>query len=360
MHVEQTVGQDALRSARWRKRCSVSRRIRGQSVSLTVGRVAAALTRLAVALARPVPLSVLGAVGAALGWTWYRCLPIRRGVARDNVRRALGRSDDECEAVVRAMYLHLGRSAFELLALPRVAATLVMEGREHVDEALAVGRGVVLLTAHLGNWEVLVHAARGFGPPVTVLTKRMSAGWAESAWRALRRGGATLLHERGTGHRVRGALARGEVVAFVLDQHEPSRGALRAPFMGRMAATSTGLARLALATGAPVVPVFTHRAPAGHHVVVFGPPMPRPEAGGSEGAAWLTRACLAAVERAIRAHPEQWLWIHRRWKAELSEPAGASPAARGRRRAQARAPAPVATPPEPPRGAPTEPPRRPG
>jgi KDO2-lipid IV(A) lauroyltransferase len=307
---------------------------------------AAVVTRGLVLLARPWPLGGLRAFGAVLGWLWYRAVPIRRGVARENVARALGGPPAETEAIVRGMYLNLGRSAAELLALDRVAARLEIEGMAHLQAALSAGHGAILLTAHLGNWEVLVRAAAAAGRPVHVLTKRMHRGWAEAAWRALRRDGAHLLHERGSGRRVLEALARGEVVALVLDQHDASPQALRAPFFGRLAATNTGLARVALASAAPVVPVFTHRRPDGEHHVVFGAPLAVP-APGTRGARVeaLTRACLDTIEAEIRRHPEQWLWIHRRWKAEAGvTPAGASPGAPARPCDPAEARAPAATP----------------
>lgn len=310
-------------------------------------------TRVLIALARPLPLPALRGLGAIAGWLWYRVVPIRRAVARENLQRALGLSAAAAEPLVREMYLHLGRSAAELLALERVAVDLRVAGEPGFREALARGRGVLLVTAHLGNWEVLVRAATAAGRPVHVLTKRLHRGWAEAAWRALRRGGASLLHEKGSGRAVLAALRRGEVVACVLDQHEPSASAHVGPFFGRPAATSTGLARLALATGAPVVPVFTWRAPEGAHCVEFGALIEaEPTAAGRDAAVdAMTRRCLSAIEAAVRAHPGQWLWIHRRWKVEAAvaglTPAGVSPAGPGRPRGRGRASARAATRPEP-------------
>lgn len=322
---------------------------------------AALLTRALVRLARPWPLSWLRAGGAMLGWVWYRGVPIRRAVARENVARALGRPRGETEAVVRGMYLNLGRSAAELLALDRVAARLEIDGMAHLQTALQAGQGAILLTAHLGNWEVLVRAASAAGRPVHVLTKRMHRGWAEAAWRALRRDGAHLLHERGSGRRVLEALARGEVIALVLDQHDTSPQALRSPFLGRLAATNTGLARVALASGAPIVPVFTHRRPDGEHHVAFEAPLGVPPSGSrSARVEALTRSCLETIEAAIRRHPEQWLWIHRRWKAEaVVTPEAASPRGPARPHGPAGEPAPAATPPGPAPVAPGAPRPRP-
>ncbi len=248
-----------------------------------------------------------------LGWAWYRLVPIRRGVARENVARALPELDaGRREAVVRGMYLHLGRSFVELLrnarkSPERLERELVVEGRSHLERALAEGRGVLVLSAHLGNFELLVRVGLRCGAPVHVVTKRFRSAVAERIWRWLRVGGASLLPAEGSGRAIVRALKRGEVVAFVLDQHAP--GGVRVPFFERPASTSPDLARLAAMTGAPVVPVFTCREADGRHRVEVGAPLELPP--DPEDA---TGRCVAVVEAAIRDHPDQWLWLHRRWK----------------------------------------------
>lgn len=254
-------------------------------------------------------------LGRALGWGWYRLVPIRRAVARRNVHAALGLPAAAGEPIVRGMYLHLGRSFVELLRFggrPLEASRVRVEGREHVDGPGEAG--ILIVTAHLGNWELLVRVGSTLRRPVSVVTRRFKAGWAEAAWRALRLGGPRLLPAGASARDVVAALKRGEIVGYVLDQHSPSPKAVRAPFFGRMASTSPDLARLARMTGARVVPAFTWREGL-DHVVRFDPPLEVQHT--SERGADVeenTRRCLAVVEDAIRAHPEQWLWIHRRWK----------------------------------------------
>ncbi len=270
--------------------------------------------RVAGGVARAVPSSWAEGLGALLGWGWYRLVPIRRGVARENLARAFPeRSEAERERVVAAMYRHLGLCAIELLrfgarAPADLAEQLQVEGTAHLEAALADGRGVLVVTAHLGNWEVLVRAGTLCGAPLSVVSKRMRSSVAQAAWQALRRGGPTLLADRGSARAIVAALKRGEVVGYVLDQHAP-RG-VSVPFFGRAASTYDGLARLANATGAAILPVFTWRGEAGHRVVI------EPPVEGGE-VTDVTAACTERIEAAIRAHPEQWLWIHRRWKASL-------------------------------------------
>lgn len=270
-----------------------------------------------IAVARALPAGAAARLGEALGWLWYRMLPVRRSVVRTNLRRALALSPTEAEPIVRAMYLHLGRSFVELLrfgARPLPAGLVHAEGRAHLEGALAAGRGVLVLTAHLGNWELLVRAGTLADRPVSVITRRLRAGWAEAAWRALRRDGPRLLPAGACARDVLAALARNEIVGFVLDQHCAAARAVRVPFFDRPAATDPDLVRLAALSGAPIVPVFTWRE-AEHHVVRVEPPVELPEAENARALRTAgTARCVARVEAAIRAHPEQWLWLHRRWK----------------------------------------------
>lgn len=271
---------------------------------------------------RVLPEAWAARFGRALGWAWYRLVPVRRGVARANVRRALGAElgERDREALVAEMYAHLGQSFVEFLRGSRedargVGARLRIEGREHLEAALADRRGVLVLAAHLGNWELLVRGGgTAFGRPVSVVTKRLSAGPAEAAWRALRRGGVGLLAAAGSARAVLAALARNEIVVYVLDQSAPSPRAVFVPFFGHSAATSPDLARLARISGAPVLPVFTWREGDRHRVEVRRP-VPLPEtADRRAGEREATARFTAEIEDAIRRAPAQWLWIHRRWK----------------------------------------------
>lgn len=279
------------------------------------------LARALGACARAVPRAWSDAAGRLLGWGWYRLVPVRRAVARRQVAEALAVGWPEAERVVRGMYRHLGRSFVELFLMAGRPARLdaagipvEVEGRAHLDAALAEGRGVIVLSGHLGNFELLVRLGGALDAPAWVVTNAFRSRVAERLWRALRSGGPGLLPASGSGRAVLRALDRGEIVAFVLDQNVPPRGAVFVPFFGRLAATSPGLAKVALRSGAPIVPIFASRTAAGHRLVVE-PPI-RPVATGDRDAdvRMLTARCAAVVEAAIRGRPEQWLWIHRRWK----------------------------------------------
>ena len=259
-------------------------------------------------LAGRLPPRLVDALGAALGATWHAVVPVRRRVARKNLQRALGTSPAATRRLVRQAYRHFGRALAEA---SRAAAgrpmPVVVHGEPRLRRALAGGRGALVLSAHLGNFEALVRAAGGFDVPVHVITKRLSAGAAQRGWQRIRRDGPAFMGA-GSARGVLAALGRGELVADVLDQHAPPGRAVWVPFFGQAAATMPDLVRLAYQSGAPIVPVFTHRR-AGRHVVCIQAPLTL-----TGDLVEDVARCVAQVEAAIRARPSQWLWIHRRWK----------------------------------------------
>lgn len=259
-------------------------------------------------LAGRLPPRLVDTVGLLLGAVWHGVVPIRRRVARANLQRALGTNPAATRRLVRRAYWHFGRSIAEALRSAGGRASPVqVYGEGHLRAALERGGGVLILSAHLGNFEALVRAAGQLEVPVHVITKRFSKGAAQRGWQRLRRGGPGFFGH-GSARAILAALARGEIVADVLDQHAPPGRAVWVPFFGRPAATMPDLVRLAYRSGAPIVPGFTRREAGGQGVVVL-PPV---ELSGDLVAD--VARCAACVERAIRAHPSQWLWIHRRWK----------------------------------------------
>jgi len=274
-------------------------------------------------------LLALGAVVAWLAWT----LRIRRVVVLDNLRLAFPeRSGAERRAIARATYRNLGRMAAEFLLLRRLGREeldriFVYEGWERFEAARALGKGVIACTAHFGNFEVLAAAHNLRGVPITIISRKMGRARANDLWRRARAraGVEDLVVEKGeTLGAARRALARGRVLGYVIDQNQPLRRAVFPTFFGVPAATSPTPAVLAARTGAAVI--FALAIPLGdgrHRVVIEGPL--RLEATGDR-----RRDVLAfmqdlndRLERRVRAHPEQWYWLHRRWK---TRPGGADPA----------------------------------
>ncbi len=261
------------------------------------------------------------AFGRLVGRLWYRVDRGHRRVATENLGRAFPDwPASRVEAVARANFEHLGATAAEFLGLGAEAPEGVLarcrfEGLERLDEARALGRGVLVLSGHQGNWELAGAAISARGYPLWGVGKRMKNPLADRKITALRqRFGATVIPHRDAVRPVLRVLRDGGLVGFLLDQRAPGREAVPSRFFGQPVATNQGLALLALKTGSPVVPVFGERVAEGH-VVRIGAPLAAPAEGPREERVQrFTQAFDAAVEEEARRRPEQWFWVHRRWR----------------------------------------------
>jgi Kdo2-lipid IVA lauroyltransferase/acyltransferase len=205
-----------------------------------------------------------------------------------------------------------------LLARPleETLRRIQIDGLEHVRSVMDQHGRALLLTAHLGNWELLPVACRLTGYPLSVVLRPLDAPWLDRLARRMReRSQVDLIDKRSALRPVLRALAEGAMVGILLDQNASRREGAFVPFFGHAASTSKSLAVLALRTGTPIVPAFIRRENTLHRVVV-GPPLPLPPAGivGEAAVVALTARCSEAIERAIRTTPEQWLWMHDRWR----------------------------------------------
>jgi KDO2-lipid IV(A) lauroyltransferase len=263
-------------------------------------------------------------LGLALGQLAYWALPGRRRIALANLAGAFGTALDarQQRAVARANFRHLGVTAIECCQLffgrsPELLARVRVEGIEHVKAALAEGRGAFYLGAHFGNWELLAAAHILTGVPLSVVVRPLDNPFLEAVLaRGRERGQVKLIHKRAAIRGVQASLARGECVGILLDQNA-GRDGVFVPFFGRPASTSRTLAVLALRTGAPVVPAFIRRLAGGDHEVTIEPPIALARTGDRERDVEVNTARFTAViERYVREHPDQWFWVHRRWKTE--------------------------------------------
>jgi len=196
-----------------------------------------------------------------------------------------------------------------------------VEGLEHLRAALAGGKGAFAMTAHLGNWELLTTTGPLYlGTPVTMVTKELKPAWLQRVF-VLVRGllGVRMACEPRTMPEILRALKKGHIVGFVMDQYAGAPVGARVPFFGKAVGSHTALAALALRTGAPVVPAIAVRKPDGRYLIRFEPPLQLEERA-EPGAALIANTALFVrhTEGWVREFPEQWLWIHRRWKGDLS------------------------------------------
>jgi len=293
-------------------------RVKSIALSLTHDRTSAS----AVALCEPahtaVPLS---------GRVIYHLAPIRRRVILDNLRRVFGATvpEAEIERLAQAHYAHLWRLFIEFLWFPWVSAARkqALVRVENVDALLAAhgrGKGVLVLTGHFGNWEVATAAGIGSFPHARgrfhFVRRALKPRWFDAViTRRFRRAGFGVLPKRGALDAIVERLGSGDLVVFPFDQHAGGRDGIQVDFFGHSARTFRSVAILALATGAPVLPASSWREPDGRHVLRFEEPLPPIECEDTnEAIRRNTRAYNAALERLILRRPEQWWWVHRRWK----------------------------------------------
>jgi phosphopantetheine--protein transferase-like protein len=269
-----------------------------------------------------------------IGKMLYHLLPWRRSVVLGNLRRVFG--DVLCEREIRrlaqAYYAHLARFLLEFVRFPLMSAArrkawIRVENIESPIRALSQGRGALLLTGHLGNWEVATVGGIGQFPQYRGLLhfvrRPLKPRWLNDfITRRFRRSGFGTLGKSGSLDSILNLLSRGAIVVYVFDQHAGHHDGIPVDFLGHPASTFKSLAVLALNTGAPVIPACCWREPDGTHVLRFEDPQPLIEGEDiGEAIRRNTRSYNAALERMLLRHPEQWIWMHRRWKSRVPRPA---------------------------------------
>ncbi|MBI4637799.1 MAG: lysophospholipid acyltransferase family protein [Candidatus Rokubacteria bacterium] len=198
---------------------------------------------------------------------------------------------------------------------------VTLDGLDHLRSVMAIHGRALIATAHLGNWELLSAAHRLTGYPLSVVVRPLDAPWLDGLAERLRhKTGVELIDKRHALRPVLEALRRGRLVGILLDQNASRREGVFVPFFGRPASTSRSVALLALRTGTPVVPIFIHREGAWRHRVMIHPPLLPLDANDVDRAVVeLTARCTEVIEAAIRESPEQWLWVHNRWRTRPPE-----------------------------------------
>ncbi len=274
------------------------------------------------AVFRILPDAASHRLGRWLGLASFRFSTKRRGIALNNLKHALGAelSSDQLEILARESFANLGIFLAEFFSFPSLDAEKLSRlveytGEENLRTALSEGKGVLLLSAHLGNWDLLAASLAARGYPISLITKvtrisalnRMWMGYREAA-------GIKIFLGSGSMGGILRQLKSGGIVGFVLDQNALLEDGVFVPFFGRAACTLSSLAVLARRIGAPVIPVYTFRE-GGRHRVVIEEPIITPEIVDRElDVLKRTEAYTSWTEKVIREHPEQWTWLHDRWR----------------------------------------------
>lgn len=259
----------------------------------------------------------------------YKMLPYRRNVIMANINQVFADklTEKQKKHLAKAFYSHLATSMREALQLRFMSEKTLRErvevrGHERMMQIAAEQRGVLVLTGHFGNWE--------FAPIGGILNFKEFQGQFHFIRRTLGnktierilfnryyQAGLNVIPKKNSLQQVCDALEQNHAVVFVLDQHASlvNRDGVAAEFFGKKAGTYRSLASFARHTGVPVVPAAGYRLPDGRHVLEFHEPIYWQDYDSTQESIYRnTLAYNQALERIILAHPEQWMWLHKRWK----------------------------------------------
>ena len=278
-------------------------------------------TRAFIGLMNVLPRRMALCVSGWMGGLAYLVACHSRRLALSNLTLAYGdeKSPGQIKRLGRSVFRELGRNVVDVARLPRITAENMdclvrAEGLSHLESAYGEGRGVVAVSAHLGNFELMgtFLALRGF--TVTVVAAPLYDPRLDALLLKNRlRGGLHVVGRDRATPAVLRALRKGHVVGLLVDQDTRGAG-IAVPFFGRPARTPTGPAILADRAGAPIVPMAIHRLADDTHLLTVRPPI-RSAGRAPEDVETTTSAYTAELERFIRRAPAQWVWMHDRWKA---------------------------------------------
>ncbi len=263
------------------------------------------------------------AAGVAIAAIAYFALCRLRRVGRRNLELAFpALPAAERSAILRREYRHLGWLLAEFCKMstytPASASRFIRyDGLDHYLAARDRGKGVLVLTGHLGAWELSSFYHSLAGHPMGMVIRRLDNPLVDRMVNRIRcQHGNRVLHKDDFARGLIGAMRAGETVGILMDTNMTPPQGLFVPFFGIEACTASGLARVALKTGAAVLPGFLLWEPAERQYVLrFGPALSLADTGDAEADASANTALFTAViETGVRQYPDQWLWMHRRWK----------------------------------------------
>jgi len=282
-------------------------------------------------MARVIPRTFFLRGGRMLGALVAALDKKHRNIAKDNLRRSFPDwTEAQVDRTARGVWVHFGGVMFDLVRIlargpATVDALVTIEGREHAERAHRSPHGVVLITGHFGNWEThgIVHA-KHFGS-IGVIARPLDNPRLNAAMTALRESaGNEVIEKEHAMIRSMRRLKAAQGVAFVVDQNVQEKEGIFVNFFGREACTTPFAARLALKTGALVLPCRAVMTGDLRYRVIYDPPIdPATFGTGDEAIHKLTQAMMNITEAWIRANPDQWLWMHRRWHTQRSAPGAA-------------------------------------
>ncbi len=267
------------------------------------------------------PRSVTLTIGGQLGALIFRLAPQQRTLACQQLQRSLKLSDERrVRTIAKQCFENLGKTVLEFMQLPRmnskqIRQSVSFQGIKHVEEALAQGKGAIILTGHFGNWELLAASISATIAPLTPIVRKLRSPRLNALVSRYRSQAGYTTIDRDTGIRqALRCLKRNELLGIVADVDTSVSGVF-VDFFGRPAYTPYSPVAIALKTGATVLPTFIIRQPDGSHRAIIEPPLVFQRTDGKEKDLVInTQKYTKIIESYIRQYPAQWIWMHQRWK----------------------------------------------
>ncbi len=285
------------------------------------------LTKIILGGIGAIPLAIRKGLFRALAYFFYLLSPRQRLGAIHNLTCAFPEMPmPEVIALARKVYRHLAIVAAEFFEIPfleKVDPSVIagVEGLEHCTRALEKNRGLLIMSAHFGNWEYGAALIAQLVQPINVVYRPFDSAALENliGWVRASTGNTPLPKDRATLRMFR-SLARNESIGILIDQNVAWEEGVFVDFFGRPACTTDGLALLALNTAAPVIPTFMFREKDGRYRLILGEEVEIIRTGDMNAdIAANTQKFTKIIEDMIRQYPAQWLWLHQRWKTKTCQ-----------------------------------------
>src|SRR5947208_16036544 len=281
-----------------------------------------ALAWLIVKFLGALPRPLARAAGISLGWIIYLLHHRLRSVGIRNLALAYPeKSRRERARILRGVFTSLGRQLAEVCLFPKhtrenIAEVVVYEGFENFERAVARGKGVLFLTGHLGAWELSAFAHSLYGHPLSIVMRPLDNPYLDRLTRRYRTMHGNKAVDKDFARGLIAAMRKGETVGVLMDTNMIASQGVFVEFFGIQACTASGVARVALKTDAAVVPGFTIWDPAlNKYRLRFDPAVELIRTTDRESDVIAnTQLFTKVIEDYVRRYPDQWLWVHRRWK----------------------------------------------
>lgn len=271
-----------------------------------------------------VPRGLLVCLAVSLGRIWYLLDRYHRDIAFDNMLKAFSDEIDKAGIchMVKANFVQLVRVALEIPSLLKLSkhnidSYVVFSGQSHLKEALLRGKGILFLSAHLGNWELATLATSlKFDLPINALVRPLDFSPMDKVLTEIRsRTGNKVLDKDKSASSIRQMLSKNQVIGIMLDQNASWHEGVYVPFFNRITCTNKGLAIFAMRYGATVLPIFNIRQKDGRYRIMFEPPVSLVQSSNiRRDIVENTELFNTIIEKYVRMAPDNWLWIHRRWR----------------------------------------------